>query len=46
MIYINVVIDNKSRYTDNLFTYSASDDVGTGDLVLVPFGPSDTAKKL
>lgn len=45
MIYINVVIDNKSRYTDNLFTYSASDDVGTGDLVLVPFGPSDTAKK-
>ena len=27
MIYINAVVDNKSRYTDNLFTYSADEDV-------------------
>ena len=45
MIYINAVVDNKSRYTDNLFTYSADEDVKAGDLVSVPFGPHDTVKK-
>jgi primosomal protein N' (replication factor Y) len=37
MQYIDVVIDNKSVYTDNFYTYSAPDEVGPGDRVEVPF---------
>lgn len=45
MKYINVTVDNKSRFADNLFTYSASFDLEPGDLVNVPFGSHDTPKK-
>ena len=37
MKYIDVVIDNKSVYTDNFYTYSAPDEVGPGGRVEVPF---------
>lgn len=45
MKYINVTVDNKSRFADNLFTYSAGFDLEPGDLVNVPFGSHDTPKK-
>ena len=35
--YVNVVVDNKSEYTDCFFTYSAPPDVGVGARVTVPF---------
>ena len=37
MQYIDVVIDNKSVYTDSFFTYSAPDDVKAGARLTVPF---------
>ena len=37
MSYINVVTDNKSKFTDSLFTYKA-ENVQIGDLVAIPFG--------
>lgn len=37
MKYIDVVIDNKSEYTDSFFTYRAPDDVCAGDKVQVSF---------
>ena len=44
MIYINSAIDNKSKYTDSLFTYKAPDCIETGDLVIVPFGKNNNEK--
>lgn len=37
MKYINVAIDNKSIYTDALYTYTAPDDVNIGAKVTVEF---------
>ena len=37
MQFIDVVIENKSVYTDNFYTYSAPDDVRVGGRVEVPF---------
>lgn len=37
MQYIDAIIDNKSQYTDNFYTYSAPDDVEVGARVEVPF---------
>ena len=31
MQYIDVVIENKSQYTDNFYTYSAPDEVRSED---------------
>ena len=46
MKYINVVIENKSRHTDNFFTYSTErDDIFVGAKVMVPFGPKDRPKE-
>lgn len=45
MVYINVVVDNKSKYTDSLYTYKAGDDVQVGDLVALPFGKYDKEKQ-
>ncbi len=45
MIYVNVVVNNKSKYTDSLFTYKAEDDVNIGDLVRLPFGSHNTVKE-
>ena len=44
MIYIDAAIDNKSKYTDSLFTYKAPDCIETGDLVIVPFGKNNNEK--
>lgn len=44
MMYINAAINNKSKYTDSLFTYKASDCIETGDLVIVPFGKNNKEK--
>lgn len=45
MIYVNVAVNNKSKYTDSLFTYRAPEEVRVGDLVSLPFGSHDTAKE-
>ena len=37
MKYVDVVIDNKSDNTDNLYTYSAPDSIHVGDRVTVSF---------
>lgn len=44
MKYVNVVIDNKSRYTDTFYTYSAGDEVKKGDVVYVPFNRGNNLK--
>lgn len=45
MIYVDVAVDNKSKYTDGLFTYKSPVDIRPGDLVTVPFGSGDREKK-
>ena len=46
MKYINVIIENKSRHTDNFFTYRTQrDDIFVGAKVIVPFGPKNRAKE-
>lgn len=37
MKFVDVIIDNKSEYTDSFFTYMAPDDIAVGDKVEVPF---------
>ena len=37
MQYIDVIIDNKSIYTDTRYTYSAPDEVTVGSRLTVPF---------
>ena len=44
MKYINVVVDNKSKYTDGFYTYKAELEVLVGDLVVLPFGTSNKEK--
>ena len=44
MKYINVVVDNKSKYTDGFYTYKAEQEVSVGDLVALPFGTSNKEK--
>ena len=45
MVYVNVVVNNKSKYTDSLFTYRTNDGVNAGDLVKLPFGSHNTVKE-
>ena len=44
MKYINVVVDNKSKYTDGFYTYKAEESISIGDLVVLPFGTSNKEK--
>ena len=44
MKYINVVVDNKSKYTDGFYTYKSELEVSVGDLVALPFGTSNKEK--
>lgn len=37
MKYINVVVEHSSRHTDTYYTYAASEEVKTGDVVQVSF---------
>lgn len=46
MKYINVIIENKSRHTDNFFTYRTErEDIFVGAKVMVPFGSKDRPKE-
>ena len=45
MVYVNVVVNNKSKYTDSLFTYRTNDGANAGDLVKLPFGSHNTVKE-
>ena len=46
MKYINVIVENKSRYTDNFFTYRTDrDDIFVGAKVIVPFGAKNRPKE-
>lgn len=46
MKYVNVVIDNKSDSTDNLFTYGCADEsVAVGSKVYVPFARGNRLKE-
>lgn len=40
-MFVNLVVDTKSRYMDSLFTYKAPDDVKVGDVVSVPFNKNN-----
>lgn len=40
-MYVNLVIDTKSRYMDTLFTYKAPDGTKVGDIVSVPFNKNN-----
>lgn len=45
MNYLDLIVENKSKHTDNLFTYKTEDSsVSVGDRVLVTFGRSDKEK--
>lgn len=44
MKFVNVVINNKSRYTDTFYTYRAPDSVKIGDAVTVTFGKGKAEK--
>lgn len=46
MKYINVIVENKSRYTDNFFTYRTDrDDIFVGAKVIVPFGAKNRPRE-
>ncbi len=46
MKYANIVIENKSKHTDMVFTYeTGSLDVKVGDCVLIPFGKGNKTKR-
>lgn len=48
MKYVNVVIENKGRYTDQFFTYKCKDEdelaIQVGSVVFVPFGKNNKLK--
>ena len=44
MQYVDLIIDNKSRYTDNLFTYASRENIGPGTVCRVSFGKGNTLK--
>lgn len=45
MKYAKVIIDNKSRHTDRLYTYRCADDLKVGDIVSVPFSKGDKLRR-
>lgn len=45
MYYSNLVIDNKSRYTDELYTYGSHEPLKKGDVVSVSFGLGSKEKR-
>ena len=45
MRYADIIVDNKSKHIDNLFTYRVADDsIQVGDRVNLTFGQSDKEK--
>lgn len=45
MKFYDVVIENKSKYTDSAFTYKGEDGISVGALVKVPFGTYNSQKQ-
>lgn len=45
MKYAKLVIENKSRHTDRLYTYRCADDTRIGQVVKVPFSKGDTERR-
>ena len=45
MKFYDVVIENKSKYTDSAFTYKGEDGISVGALVRVPFGTYNSQKQ-
>lgn len=45
MKYAKLVIENKSRHTDRLYTYRCADDIRIGQVVKVPFSKGDTERR-
>ncbi len=45
MKFVNVVIENRSRHTDALFTYRAPGEVRKGAVVYVPFAKGDRVRR-
>jgi len=46
MKYAEIIVDNKSKHTDNLFTYGVNGQTVTiGDRVKIPFGKSDKERE-
>ena len=43
-MYISVAVENKSKYTDSMFTYKTDLDLKIGDKVKIPFGKGDNEK--
>ena len=45
MRYVNIVIDNNTRYTDAYYTYRSDIDIKPGDVVKVPFNRGNSEKR-
>lgn len=45
MKYAKLVIENKSRHTDRLYTYICADNTRIGQVVKVPFSKGDTERR-
>lgn len=45
MKYINLVVDNNSKYTDTLYTYGTELDLQIGDVVKVPYNKNNRVRK-
>ena len=45
MKYAKLVIENKSRHTDRLYTYRCADNTRIGQVVKVPFSKGDTERR-
>lgn len=45
MKYAKLVIENRSRHTDRLYTYRCADDIRIGQVVKVPFSKGDTKRR-
>ncbi|MGI6211174.1 MAG: replication restart helicase PriA [Anaerovoracaceae bacterium] len=43
--FVNLVIENDSRYTDQFFTYQTEEDLSVGDIVYVGFGRGKKLKR-
>lgn len=45
MYYYDLIVENKSRHTDELYTYGAEEKLTTGSVVSVHFGKGKTPKR-
>ena len=45
MYYYDLIVENKSRHTDELYTYGAEEKLTTGSVVSVRFGKGKAPKR-